>query len=81
VIKISKKPDWMITKPLGKIKDDRPKECKSCDYDYYGDCQEGCMKDSPKSFFCPICCCEMNFLVNESGDGYYQCHCGYKEEF
>jgi len=38
------KPDWMITKPLGKLKDDRPEECKSCDHDFYEDCQEGCMR-------------------------------------
>ena len=39
-----KKPDWMTIKPLGKLIDERPPECRKCDYDFYEDCQEGCMK-------------------------------------
>jgi len=39
-----KKPDWAIIEPLGKLIDERPNECKSCDYWYYDDCTEGCMK-------------------------------------
>lgn len=39
----NKRPDWLITKPLGKLKDTRPEECKTCDYDFYEDCQEGCI--------------------------------------
>ena len=38
------------------------------------------MMDEEEFYFCPVCCCEMDFLVSEAGDGYYQCHCGYKEE-
>ena len=37
-------PDWEITKPLGKLIDERPYECKNCDYDWYEDCTEGCQK-------------------------------------
>jgi len=36
-------PEWEITKPLKKLKDDRPYMCQSCDYDWYDDCTEGCM--------------------------------------
>jgi hypothetical protein len=39
-----KKPDWEKTEPLGELIDDRPEECKTCDYDWYEDCTEGCQK-------------------------------------
>ena len=38
--------------------------------------------EDPEDYvFCPVCCCEMEFLVNKSGDGYHKCHCGHKEGY
>lgn len=36
--------DWEKTKPLGRLYDERPAECQTCDYDYWEDCTEGCKK-------------------------------------